>query len=259
MGLFIGVGQVYISVMRPETSKPLRLASYNIRAGLGTDLKRDPARVLQAIRTLAADLVVLQEADHRLGRRPSALPLSGIERATGLRPLPVAQNDGSLGWHGIAMLGAPSLTAGEIHRIDLPGLEPRGAVAVDLGAPQGPLRIVGLHLGLLRRSRRAQIDAIKEVIGALPACPTVLIGDFNEWSSKVGLGRLAQHYTLLPPEKTFPSRLPVLPLDRIAHSGDLEVEPVAPPGSGHPHPSDHRPILASVTRKETAAGLSGAP
>ena len=69
---------------------PLRLASYNIRAGLGTDLRRDPLRVLSAISALQADIVALQEADHRLGQRPSALPRDMIEAHTGLRPLPVA-------------------------------------------------------------------------------------------------------------------------------------------------------------------------
>ncbi|MFQ6552359.1 endonuclease/exonuclease/phosphatase family protein [Aestuariibius insulae] len=242
--------------MRAETAKPLRLASYNIRAGLGTDLKRDPARVLRAIHALQADLVVLQEADHRLGARPSALPLDQIEALTGLHPLPVAENGESLGWHGIAMLAKPSFPVLGVHRFDLPGLEPRGAVTVDVEAPDGPLRIVGVHLGLLRRSRRAQIDAIKEAVAALPSRPTILIGDFNEWSGKAGLGRVTRGYTLLTPEKTFPARRPLLPLDRIAHTGDLDIALLPPSEAAHPHPSDHRPILATVARKISAPGAA---
>lgn len=225
-------------------ASPLRLASYNIRAGLGTDLRRDPLRVLQAIAAFDADIVALQEADFRLGRRPSALPHDQIEPHTGLRPLPVADTEGSLGWHGIAMLARPGRTASAVHRFALPGLEPRGAIAVDL--PN--LRVVGVHLGLLRRSRRSQLDHIREKLDALPERPTVIMGDFNEWSRKVGLGRLARHYTILTPRRTFPASLPLGALDRIAHCHRLSVRPLdIPRKSKGSHASDHLPILAEVS------------
>ena len=226
-----------------STFAPIRLASYNIRAGLGTDLRRDPVRVLSAISSFNAHVVVLQEADHRLGARSSALPLDMIEARTGLRPLPIADNGVSLGWHGIAMLARPDLTASQIHRYRLPGLEPRGAVAVDL--PE--LRVVGVHLGLLRQSRRLQLDCIRDALDALPARPTIIVGDFNEWSRKVGLGRLARRYQILTPGRTFPSNLPLAPLDRIAHCKDLNVKALAPPRAAKgSHPSDHLPILADI-------------
>ncbi len=52
----------------------LRLASYNIRKCLGLDLKRAPGRVMDVINGIDADIIVLQEADKRLGPRPAALP-----------------------------------------------------------------------------------------------------------------------------------------------------------------------------------------
>lgn len=224
---------------------PLRLASYNIRAGLGSDLRRDPLRVLSAIAAFKADIVALQEADFRLGARPSALPRDLIESHTGLHPLPVADNDVSLGWHGIALLARPDLTVGNVHRYPLPGLEPRGAVAVDLPG----LRVVGVHLGLLRRSRRSQLDHIREELDALPERPTVILGDFNEWSRSKGLGRLARNYTILTPGRTFPSSLPVAALDRVAHCARLKVKPLdIPRAAKGSHPSDHLPILAEVER-----------
>jgi len=228
-----------------SVSAPLRLASYNIRAGLGTDLRRDPLRVLSAISAFNADVVVLQEADFRTGPRRAALPRHLIEEKTGLRPLPVADNGLSLGWHGIAMLARPDLTATAINRYPLPGLEPRGAVAVDVSG----LRVVGVHLGLLRHSRRLQLDSIRDALEALPAMATVIAGDFNEWSRKVGLGRLARRYRIVTPGRTFPSVLPLGALDRVAHCDELAIQmldpPRAPKGS---HPSDHLPILAEVHR-----------
>ncbi|MCF2904206.1 endonuclease/exonuclease/phosphatase family protein [Octadecabacter sp. CECT 8868] len=227
---------------------PLRLASYNIRAGLGMDLRRDPLRVLDAIASFDADIVALQEADFRTGKRPTALPRDAIQERTSLVPLPVAENGVSLGWHGIALLARPNLVAQQIHRYPLPGLEPRGAVAVDLP----DLRIVGVHLGLLRHSRRAQLDHIREELDALPERPTVILGDFNEWSRKVGLGRLARRYTILTPGRTFPASLPLGALDRVAHCSRLSVRMLdIPQKAKGRHASDHLPILAEVERKET--------
>lgn len=227
-----------------QMASPVRIASYNIRAGLGTDLRRDPLRVLAAVRAFDADIVALQEADFRMGARPSALPLDQIEPHTGLRPLPVAPNDVSLGWHGIAILARPDLAAENVFRMTLPGLEPRGAVAVDLP----DLRVVGVHLGLLRHSRRQQLDHIREELEVLPPRPTVILGDFNEWSRTKGLGRLARSYTLLTPGRTFPSSLPVGALDRMAHCDHLRVKPLPIPAKTKGrHPSDHLPILAEIT------------
>ncbi|MGB0968912.1 MAG: endonuclease/exonuclease/phosphatase family protein, partial [Halocynthiibacter sp.] len=52
----------------------LRIASYNIRKCIGLDRRRDPHRTAGVIQALRADIVLLQEADKRLGARPAALP-----------------------------------------------------------------------------------------------------------------------------------------------------------------------------------------
>jgi len=96
------------------------------------------------------------------------------------------------------------------------GFEPRGAVISDLDLPGGPLRVVGVHLGLIRASRRRQLTALLETLAGLDSRPTVIAGDFNEWSLTVGLGRMARHFTIHAPGKSFHSRSPVAALDRIA-------------------------------------------
>ena len=45
----------------------LRLVSYNIRKALGTDRRRNPGRICNVIAAMEPDIVVLQEADLRLG------------------------------------------------------------------------------------------------------------------------------------------------------------------------------------------------
>lgn len=231
--------------MSPESKPCLRLASWNIHKAVGTDRRRDADRVLAAIASLQADIVALQEADRRLGDRPSALPRDRIAALTGLHPLPIGRNAVSLGWHGNALLARPGIHLAAVEHLDLPGLEPRGAVIADLDTP-APLRIVAVHLGLLRAARRQQLDAIKAALGRHSARPTVILGDFNEHSRRVGLGRIATPFVILPTAATFPARRPFLPLDRIVHSPDLDLNPlrVTPP-QGH-QPSDHLPLLAEL-------------
>jgi endonuclease/exonuclease/phosphatase family metal-dependent hydrolase len=231
--------------MERESKPSLRVATWNIRAGLGTDLRRDAGRVLDGIAALGADIVALQEADFRLGLRPSALPREVIAERTGLVPLALGRNVASLGWHGNAVLVRPAFHMVGLERLDLPGIEPRGAVIADLDGPVA-LRLVAVHLGLWRGSRRKQIDAIREAVLRHPPRPTVVMGDFNEFSGRVGLGRLARSFRLMQAVPTYPSRLPRLALDRMAHSHDLVLEHVSLPRRKGAQASDHLPLLAEL-------------
>ncbi len=238
----------YIGVMCDVPDISLRIGSYNIRAGLGTDLRRNPARTLATIIGLKTQMMVLQEADFRMGHRPSALPRRLIAD-TGLCAVDFGGHPDSLGWHGIALLVAPEITVNDRVCIDLPGLEPRGAIIADAETPIGPLRIVGVHLGLLRSARRRQLDHLRQTLGDMHQRPTVIIGDFNEWSLRRGLGRIARGFVIKTPGRSFPSRLPLLALDRIAHSPELNLSTLPlPPLPKGAHASDHLPILAEITR-----------
>lgn len=228
---------------------PLKIGSFNIRAGLGTDWRRQPVRVLDQINRMAPDVIALQEADFRMGARPPALPPALIREHTDLVPLPIGANGISLGWHGNAILTRPEITLAELHRIDLPGAEPRGAVIADLVNADDPafhLRLVAVHLGLLRRSRRQQLDHIRASLAQLPHRPTVILGDFNEWSNVRGLGRVAKHFNLHTPPATFPAVLPRLSLDRMVATPDVSLRFLDVARGQFPYPSDHVPILAEA-------------
>ena len=79
------------------TTTTLRIVSYNIRKTRGLDQRRDPLRTLEVINRLGADVVVLQEADRRMGRRKAALSRDLIEQHSGFHVVPLAENDVSLG------------------------------------------------------------------------------------------------------------------------------------------------------------------
>ena len=224
----------------------LRLATWNIRKCIGLDRRRDPHRTARVIASLKADIVALQEADKRLGRRPAALSEELIEAETGLRAVDAGGHEPSVGWHGNAVLLSPRVELERRFALHLPGLEPRGALILDLQADDRPIRLVAVHLGLLRQYRRAQLARIRTRLDAMPDRPTVVLGDFNEWSDQRGLEPLSG-FEVHAPGKSFHAARPVASLDRIALNGGLALH-----GAGVARTretrvaSDHLPIWAEV-------------
>lgn len=227
----------------------LRIVSYNIRKAMGTDRRRDPERIMRLIRSLHADVVVLQEADRRRAPRPSALPLDQVEAATGLRPVPTP-SEVSIGWHGNAVLVRPSTRIERVEHLTLPGVEPRGAMVADLHLGARQLRVIASHLGLLRPSRKEQLSAMLAHLDACAHCPTLIAGDLNEWSQKVGLGRLAKRFTIHAPGRSYHARLPVAFLDRIALDQHLAVRQGGVVETAQTKlASDHLPIWLDIAHR----------
>jgi len=231
----------------PATPATIRVASYNIRKCIGLDRRRDPHRIARVLAALGAGIVAVQEADKRLPPRPAALPRAVILSETGLIPAPVSATSVSLGWHGNALLLGPDWRVAHLHRLPLPGLEPRGALIADLTGPAGPLRIVATHLGLRRRDRQRQMTQIMASLNRAPARPTVLLGDLNEWAPQAGFAPLDPFFTLHNPGRSFHARRPVAALDRIATGPGLDVAAMGVCRSGEAaRGSDHLPIWADL-------------
>ncbi|NEX47290.1 endonuclease/exonuclease/phosphatase family protein [Pseudotabrizicola algicola] len=236
----------------------LSVASWNIRAGLGRDFRRQPARTIDAIVGFDADVVLLQEADFRLHPRPAALPRSH-GRIGPFEVVDLTENAVGLGWHGIALLKRPGIEVEAIHLHDLPSLEPRGVVIVDLTVRGLPVRIVGVHLGLLRGNRRKQLGFIVDRLAELAHRPTVIAGDYNEWRDRHGFEAVPDWLSVHSPGPTFPAGRPFLRLDRLAFSRDLELlgsSVIAGPEAVMA--SDHRPILGHFRLLAPAEAVSAA-
>jgi endonuclease/exonuclease/phosphatase family metal-dependent hydrolase len=202
---------------------PLLAASYNIRKAVGADLRRRPQRILDVLAEMSPDIVVLQEADRRLGARAAALPLD-LLKIHGWHPVPLAGKPASIGWHGNAILAGPRAKAIGHARIEIPALEPRGAVLAEFAVEGAPVRVVGMHLDLSGLMRRRQARAILDVIRARDSMPTLLMGDMNEWRTAAGcLADFAADHHLVPTGHSFPASGPLAALDRIFLSDDLSV------------------------------------
>jgi endonuclease/exonuclease/phosphatase family metal-dependent hydrolase len=227
----------------------LRVASYNVHACRGSDGKKDAARIAAVIQETGCDTVGLQESDYRL---------DFIAGRTGMQAIPgltLLRHDGP---YGNALLTRRKVLAVRRLGFTYSGREPRNALDVDLEVGGETVRVIVTHLGLWPAERRFQVRKILELLRQTPICERVLVlGDINEW---LPLGRplrwlngLFGHSIV---ERTFPSRWPILALDRVWVRPRHSLLAL----KAHRTPlaqlaSDHLPVKALVaTRAAQAAG-----
>lgn len=240
-------------VTHPSESS-LRVASYNIRKCIGLDRKRDPGRTLDVISALESDIIALQEADRRLAPRPAAIPRELVERASDFIPVSFDGNGPSLGVHGNAILLRRGIHVENTRKIDLPGMEPRGAAVAEVTLTKGRLRIVATHLGLMRRHRQQQLDYLRNVLGKLDDMPTLIMGDFNEWSQTKGLEALSD-FEIHSPGRSFHAARPIAGLDKIATDAAFSLDDAGVYEKNLAlRASDHLPVWADLKLADAAAG-----
>lgn len=227
----------------------LTFASYNIRKAIGLDRRRRPERILAILHEMNADVVALQEADRRFGRRISALPLDLIDDLTGYKAVPLSMRPDSLGWHGNALLVKREIELADASIVPLPAIEPRGAIRADFMVGGRRLRVVGMHLDLSGLRRRHQIRSVlSHLHDCEDHCPSVLMGDFNDWARKGGCFReFGGEWHVLAPGMSFPTRRPVAGLDRIVVSADWRIVDAGVHHSAlAARASDHLPVHATL-------------
>jgi len=252
-----------------SSDQAITLASYNMHKAVGLDGRRDPHRVLKVLQEIDADVVALQEADKRMGGRGSTVPHELIDnhglyqpvhlgvrhkrRLEGMRKHAdrlLKLDTRNIGWHGNAILVKRHVGVLSCAALDLPTLEPRGAVLAELLIGDHPLRVIGMHLDLSGLWRRRQMRAILDAIARRPQkMPTVLMGDTNEWRTAAGcLRELEPEFQLAQTGPSFHARHPVASLDRIIVHKDLNVQAAGVHMSETARrASDHLPIWARVT------------
>ena len=186
----------------------LRIASYNVHSCRGTDGRKDAQRIVRVIEELGCDTVGLQEVDYRLDYIAQKLGMQAIPGLT------LARHDGPF---GNALLTRRKVL--DVRRLGFTysRREPRNALDVDLEVNGETVRVIVTHLGLWPAERRYQVKKILELIRATPSYERVIVlGDINEW---LPLGRPLRWMNALfgrcPAERSFPSRWPLVALDRV--------------------------------------------
>lgn len=237
-------------------SHRVTVLTYNVHSCVGADRKADPHRIADVIAATGADIVALQELD--VGRQRTG----GIDQAKVIASLLKMDAHFHPALHVVEekygdaiMTSLPTrlMKAGPLPSVG----EQRGALWVQVEFGGGRLNVLNTHLGLRSVDRRAQIAALlgHEWIGngAFQGHPSIVCGDFNAVPSSRVYKTLGQRFrdaqlaTGEKARKTYPSRFPLLRLDHIFVSPDLDVarcEVVNTPNSARS--SDHLPLLAEV-------------
>ena len=201
----------------------IRVASYNIQKAIGLDARRDPHRILDVIAEVDPDILALQEVDRRFGARHTTIPVCELAKRTDLKVVAVPADHMGLGWHGNVILIRKSAQCLSQHCLDLPSLEPRGALITRVQVKTAVLRIVSVHLSLIGRIREKQVvHIVNRLKSESDNMPTVIMGDLNEWySSSRSMQRLHPRYSAAPTGPSFPSPVPIAALDKIFVSPEL--------------------------------------
>ena len=212
----------------------LRVATYNVHSWRGADGRIDPARALEVVRKLGADIVGLQEVTLLAGppavgegglppraaaRSPAPQPHRTealLEKATGLRAFSGATMQRPDGSYGNLLLTRHPVEAVRRHHLSMRGREPRGALDLDVRVQGALVRVIVTHLGLNPAERTWQARRLVELLEGSRADDIVLLGDFNQWFPWWGsLRPLHRWFHTAPYRRTFPARWPLFPLDRI--------------------------------------------
>lgn len=171
------------AVAATPTEKTLRVLTYNIHHGRGTDGKFDYDRLVATIERLNPDIVALQEVDKKTTRS------SGIDQAAELgKRLKMHHVFGSAmdfagGQYGEAVLSRFPLNDSKTHPLPyLSGNEPRAALAVrvvpDNGLPE--FLFVGTHLcHQSTKTRLEQTRKLRTLFSDVSGLPVILTGDLN--------------------------------------------------------------------------------
>ncbi|HET9904015.1 MAG TPA: endonuclease/exonuclease/phosphatase family protein [Xanthobacteraceae bacterium] len=193
----------------------IRVATWNIRGGIGLDGRFDLGRIVAVLKRIEPDIVALQEVDSRRSGPAHGHPFLLLRQALGHHSVEAKSIISADGEYGQILISRWPLATMHIHDISVPEREPRRAIEVEVETPFGCLRLITTHLGLTFRERRNQTRALLEL--ARPSLfTTVMVGDFNDWiwrgSVQNAINRALPGRTW---HRTFPSFLPMIRLDRI--------------------------------------------
>ena len=228
-----------LSEQLPESC--LRIASYNVHGCVGTDGRKDAARVADVIAELGCDTVGLQEVDYRLDYIGQRLGMQVVPGLTLLR------HDGPF---GNALLTRRKVLSVKRVALGYGRREPRNALDLVLDVSGEHVRVIVTHLGLFAAERRWQVRKLLEIMRHTQE-RLIVLGDINEWFP---FSRPVRWFNRLlgrsVTERSFPSRWPLFALDRVW----VRPRPALLALKAHRSPlaalaSDHLPVKAIVATR----------
>ena len=232
----------------------VRVLTYNIQHGEGTDGRLDLARQAEVIRSVEPDLVALQKVDQGAERSGGVRQLDELSRLLGMHGQFGKAMDHLGGEYGVGVLSRwPLLT---VANQPLPGShdrEPRTAltVTVRVGQDGQVLQLTSTHLDQSREisDRMGQVRRLNELLADGRGRPAILAGDFNARRDVGVLATLAAEWTNVAVAASEPTSAP-----GRGRRGPRSDFVLVRPAEGWrviewrvvdaPVASDHRPVLA---------------
>jgi endonuclease/exonuclease/phosphatase family metal-dependent hydrolase len=244
----------------------LRVMSYNIHTGIGTDGVSDLGRIASVIRDADVDVVALQEVDvHWADRSDYVDQATELARLTDMSVYfaPIYDLDPEPGReerrrYGVAVLSRHpvlSATNHEISRLSTvePGAEPEpmpGFAEVVVSVRGLPVHVYNTHLDY-RPDPTVRSRQVTEMLDILrqdpPRAHQLLLGDFNAEPAAPELAplfeRLRDAWGTRGGGLTYPAEDPVKRIDYITAGGGVRVLNASVPAV---EASDHRPVVATL-------------
>jgi endonuclease/exonuclease/phosphatase family metal-dependent hydrolase len=225
----------------PRVTETIRIMTWNVHGTFNLNPDFDLKGVSSIIHKWSPDVVALQEVDSR-GRRDDVFGM--LADAVGehrVAARSIVTEDGDYGQVLISccpFVGEPTVTD-----MSYQEREPRRAISARIRFPIGEVTVVATHLGLSMHERYAQARALASLVDG-PR--TVVIGDFNDWFWVMSVRRaLAARCPVRTRMRTFPSRLPMLRLDRIYATPNAVMVKAWTDRAARAY-SDHLPVLADI-------------
>lgn len=248
-----------------SAAAPLTVMTVNTHKGFTSFNRRFILPELRdAVRKVGADVVFLQEVlgtHEKYSRRVSEWPDAPQYEFLADSIWPQYAYGRNMvypkGHHGNAVMSKFPIVHYENHDVSVEGPERRGLLHCVLSVPgqASDVHVICAHLGLQEAHRRMQLDLLCQIIRSeVPEnAPLVVAGDFNDWRKRAhdileqGAG-LREVFVQAYGEaaRTFPSRWPVLALDRIYVRNASAHLPVVLPRKPWSHLSDHAPLAAEI-------------
>ena len=225
----------------------LRVGTYNVHGHKGTDGKVVADRTFDVVRQLHADCVALQEFVNAPAPTGESL-LEQWARTLGMHGAyaPAFQRGGEE--FGNALLTRWPILEQHVHDVSLRGYRRRVVLEALVDVEGVTLQVMSLHLGVSPRERALQAQRLFELCSATRADFHLLLGDFNEWSRFSAVSRrLHAHFDVSRQVATFPSRTPVVGLDRVwVHPRGCIRETRVDASPATRLASDHLPLVATI-------------
>lgn len=241
----------------------LCVCSYNIHKGFSQLNRRMVIHELrERLRELDPDVALLQEVQGlhlKHGLRHAnwpAQPQHEFLAGSGLHAAYGGNAAYDHGHHGNAILSRYPILRSSNHDVTQHRLERRGILHCEIALPGAPVvHCLCAHLSLTEGQRRRQLIALAAYIEkVIPSrAPLILAGDFNDWRQTASdwlaarLG-LKEAFVELHGQaaRSFPSRMPVLSLDRVYLRGLQPLTARVLWGAQWSGLSDHAPLAVEL-------------